>query len=495
MLQLLHPIWLLAGTAVIIPLALHLWNTRQGKVLQVGSVQLMQQSARRASFSRRFSQLWLLLLRCLLLLLLALLLSQPVWKSSFSASHQAGWVLIENNNSKATYTHFKPAIDSLLQAGFQLRYLQSGFPPVDTGKLHNHADSVTVNNYWALLPALTAQAPPNTQLYLYTTNRLNQFTGNRPVISSLLHWFTYTPNDSVSTYIQQAWLTTGNQLKIAVVKSMPSGNSVSYQQVPAVAGQVNGFTISQTNNHWQISYNGQPPVSVDTTTLHIALYNAEYQHDATYIQAAIEAIRNYTQRRIELIVTDKSPTAATNVHWLFWLSAKRIPENWKAAHILQYHPGKEQACHSFLQTGQHQQTVLLHKRTQVNITSDSLYALWQDGEGQPVLYTLYTQPGTLYFTSRFNPAWSNITWQPSFPILLAQLLMRDNETSYTHITPDNRAIDTLQLQPQVQYSATATAINEQPVTALSQLCWLLAAVTLLAERLLAHKTKGGQANA
>ena len=63
MFHLLEPIWLAAMAAISVPVAVHLWNDRRGKVLRIGSVALLSGVTKRLAWSRRITQWWLLLLR------------------------------------------------------------------------------------------------------------------------------------------------------------------------------------------------------------------------------------------------------------------------------------------------------------------------------------------------------------------------------------------------------------------------------------------------
>jgi hypothetical protein len=56
MLQLLEPIWLAAAAAISVPVAVHLWNDRRGKVLLIGSVALLSGVNKRMAWSRRITQ-------------------------------------------------------------------------------------------------------------------------------------------------------------------------------------------------------------------------------------------------------------------------------------------------------------------------------------------------------------------------------------------------------------------------------------------------------
>src|SRR5579872_4843154 len=86
--QFLNPIWLAAAAAIVVPVLLHLWNDRRGKVLQVGSVELLAGGRRRMAWRRRVSEWLLLVVRCLLLVALALLMAGPVRRFAVK-----GWVL------------------------------------------------------------------------------------------------------------------------------------------------------------------------------------------------------------------------------------------------------------------------------------------------------------------------------------------------------------------------------------------------------------------
>ena len=74
----LAPFWLFAASAILIPIAIHLWNKRQGKTVKVGSLRWLEASASNRWSSIRLSNFWLLVLRCLILILLAVALAQPV---------------------------------------------------------------------------------------------------------------------------------------------------------------------------------------------------------------------------------------------------------------------------------------------------------------------------------------------------------------------------------------------------------------------------------
>lgn len=499
MLQLTNAIWLWAGTAVIIPLLLHLWNIRQGKVLQVGSIQLMQQHARQASLNRRLTDIPLLLLRCLLILLVALLLAKPVWVAR-SSSTKKGWVLLAPDYGKQTYQHFKPAIDALLQQGFELRFLEEDFTPVDTSWFFG-TDKMSppeqTGNYWAPLPKLTAKAQHGMPVYIYSANQLRYFNGEKPVLPSNIHWFTFTPENETRRSIASAWRMppasgqTGDSgtIRIAMAHSTPASLIYSYHTIPFTAGNHDSFTVRRfQDGAWRISLPGAALVKIDTTVCRIALYTGDYPQDARYIQAAITAIQSSLQPPVQLVTFSSMPPAQP-YSWLMWLSAKPVPAALQAENVLTYHNGKTSTAASVLQTGQPMQPVTLRQYNLVTTPEDSLRVLWRNGWGQPVLYTTLNQPHYYRLATRFSPLWNTLTWSADFPALLTRLLLEGGTADATDAA-DIRSIDSAQLQPQTSIASGATHAPDN-TTPLQPLCWLLTTIVLLCERLLAHKNKGG----
>ena len=126
MFQFLQPIWLSALAGIVIPVVIHLWNQRPGKVLKVGSVSLVTENLQRYQNRIQLSEILLLILRCLLISFIALALTDPEWRSS-GGSQAKGWVLMDRKEISNTYQHFKPSIDSLLLAGYEFHFFEEGF--------------------------------------------------------------------------------------------------------------------------------------------------------------------------------------------------------------------------------------------------------------------------------------------------------------------------------------------------------------------------------
>jgi len=104
---------------IIAPVMIHLWNNKQGKVLAIGSIALLEKTSRKKARSRRISERLLLLLRCLLLILLALMLAGPYWKKE-PGKEQKGWVLVGMPAGGSART----MVDSLIKEGYERHDLE-----------------------------------------------------------------------------------------------------------------------------------------------------------------------------------------------------------------------------------------------------------------------------------------------------------------------------------------------------------------------------------
>jgi Aerotolerance regulator N-terminal len=74
----LNPFMFWSALAVALPIALHFWHQKKGKILPFAAMQWLVEKDLQQATGFRLDNIWLLLLRCLLLLLLTLFLAKPV---------------------------------------------------------------------------------------------------------------------------------------------------------------------------------------------------------------------------------------------------------------------------------------------------------------------------------------------------------------------------------------------------------------------------------
>ncbi len=494
MLQLLNPIWLFGISGILIPLIIHLWNVKTGKTLKVGSITLMGESSRQNSRSLKLMDLLLLFLRCLLILILALVLSDPVWKNQQASKENKTWILIERNSFAETYTKFKNEIDSLNNAGEELRLFEPGFERVELEEIlsdSTKSDSSAMLPLWSLVRLMEKQIPKGSKAIIYTSNRANRFKGARPAISTAIEWKTFTPADSTSKWIDHSYLASSGEIRTIVSKSSPIG-TVS-NAINLSPGNVISDVRASISEGKPLVQLGEQSLSADTSTLTIAISADGFPNDARYLHAAIRSIQKYTFRKIKLI----NPTLQQDV--LFWLSSKDLPSGIKpGTRVFKYAEGKAVSANTWLKipeglTALQTDNIPVHRRIGYPETSIA-FPIWEDGFGAPLLDLTQSNNISLYtFYSRLNPEWTDLVWSPEFVKLLMPLIVPRTPEASNGVF-DKRSIPLIQIQPKsdfrLQTSGLRPRTSENLITNekdLKHYIWLLLMGVFIVERYLSFR--------
>ena len=492
MFQLLQPIWLFAISGIAIPIIIHLWNNRKGKTLKVGSILLVQESATQQARSFRLTQLFLLMLRCLLIIILSLLIAQPVWKTNLTSVNEKGWLLIEKQKVQEAYKNFKPTIDSLISSGYKFHYFNIGFKP---DKLENALKVIDNGpdqelSYWTLLQELNEQVPAELPVYLFTNNQLKRFHGTRPEISMNLNWSTYTSGDTMANKLASAYKTSADSLRIISVNSKPTATVYYYENITGNGN--NKYKLMHSDGKIFISsISDTAKLEIDTSKLNITIYTDQFTNDANYLKAAFEAIRQYTQRTINITNIGNVADIKPGTNWLFWLSEKPLPAQPLPARIFIYEKGKEQLTNSWIATRDNlavnNEPISLSRTIRKASSANGFQTVWKDGFGNTLLGLERTENLIYHFYSRFNPEWNNLAWSPQFVEMIFDLLIQPNIDIKNF---DKRIIDAEQLQP--QHAQVSKAFDKEKfveITDLARVFWLIAFIIFSIERYLSLNTK------
>ncbi len=501
MFQLVNSLWLWGLAALSVPLLIHLWNIRQGKVLKVGSIALMAAASKKISRSFKLTDWLLLIIRGLLLALVALLLARPVWQQRMAIAKTKGWVLIPKELIAEVYQHYKPQLDSLHKAGFELHEFNAGFKAIDSLQFQKlvHTSNIlspsTPANYWMLLNRLNSKLAAATPVYLFTTAQLKHFDGPRPQTALNLHWQTFTPADSATTWIHQAWFTPEDHIRVVTGTSRAAGTTYAYHSINAAPSANSPFRLQTENGRLilQLKNEGGTAITVNSSVQHFAIYTDKYTADAGYIKAALQTVMQFSQRKAVIQQYRNSTAIPGQQDWLFWLSEQPISAaaSQQAKHVLRYAPGKAAATSSWINFAPEHvladqgPALNLYKSIPAGHTKGK--SVWTDGFGQPLLSRNPSSPTTQYnFYSRFNPAWSDLVWDERFPQVLLQLITPPVQPENVY---DRRVLSRSQLMPATGSSTfIGSAVNTKQ-TDLRLPVWLLLALLFLTERLLAHRTK------
>ena len=244
MLHLLEPIWLIGMAGIVAPVIVHLWNDRRGKVLRVGSVALLEGASKQAAWSRRITEWWLLVLRCLLVMAVAFLLAGPYLQRRAAGK---GWVLV--SGVARPNGPYGSMIDSLVRAGYERHVMN------DT------------SDYWAAFAEADREAPAGTPFYIFSSGLVSRFRGMRPETSRDVHWYVYAPEDSVERWTHRSWASGKDSMVVLTGVSRATGTNWE-RHVAALEG------------------------SVDTSVLRFRVHGVE----ARYVAAAVKALAQVTGR-------------------------------------------------------------------------------------------------------------------------------------------------------------------------------------------------------
>lgn len=442
---------------ILIPVVVHLWNDRRGKVLRIGSIAMLTGSSRRLAWSRRLTQRVLLALRCLLVTALALLLAGPYWTQQVGG--KKGWVLVDPAvggeaaaRERGGIARCRLVVDSLVKAGYERHVLDSS------------------GNYWDAFRRADRVAPAGMLFYVFTTGLADRFAGERPVTGREVHWEVYTPVDSVSQWVAAAWRMADDSIMVLTGNSRSTGTEWKMTPIRSRAGQYEG-------------------VKVDTAVLSVVIYMDEsYKHDGKYLTAALKALSAVTHRRMRVaeasgrgvsgLASGRMFADSAGGDWLFWLSSRPLPPVVGFAHAWGYAQGRMEIVDTYMEG-----TPLTKE-----IAGAGEGGVWKDGYGRGVL----TRDGRNYrYFSRLDPAWSDLAWNGRLPVLLGELMMERRDAG----EKDRRVLDPGQVAPGASGSGASgrmsMAAGGMETVDLKPVAWLIVFILFFLERIKAF-TNGGR---
>ncbi len=492
MIQFIQPIWLAVSAGVIIPLVIHLWNIQKEKTVKVGSIFLFTARSKQHAKRLQLHDILLLILRSFFILLLALLLAGPSWFNPSANNTSKGWILIEPGSIRKIYPRFRSSIDSMLNAGYEFHYFTPGFEKAKLGTaLELPPDSSIQNPHWAVLKLLEQQAPA-LPIHVFTGNRLSRFAGNRPELSLDLTWHIDTTVAPARAALAAAYLIGSDSIRILRKKNTAVGTKISQVDISATRQRDAAYNVRFDSGKLMVSTPGiatgkafaGSTIEVDTSTLQVAIYAGNFNVDASYLLAALQAIQQYTSRTINISLVKNVRDIKRGQHWLFWLSEDSVPKDLQVANIFKYEAGELAAVSSNINISG-VGTIPLYQLKAARSLATNETPIWEDGFGRSILLATPANNGTVYqFLSRFNPAWNDLVWSGDFPAILWQLMAsHDIVNKY-----DQRIIDTRQLEPVLSPGKNrfkTAGFNHD----LSGLTWLAILIVFFLERMISLRHK------
>ncbi|MHA6246301.1 BatA domain-containing protein [Pontibacter sp. CAU 1760] len=494
----LAPYWLFSAFALLIPIAIHLWNKRQGKTVKVGSLRWLEASASKRWSSIKLNNVWLLLLRCLILLLLAVALAQPVIMQQPQApdARKAIYIGPELLYTAATRSQLASTIDTLLQRGFQLYTYTPAFTEITPEQWHQlnttATDSSTAGsaNYWALLPTLAERHPqPQDSVWLFTSDQQRYFAGSRPAtIPENIRWLPLAI-EATSTWLQAAVHTSPDSLLLVFGNSTRNGTTYSRHVIPVTAKSITVNNQQLPLQHLSdtlqavLPDKSSSPVRVQAKPLQVALLaDAAQQPELRYLQAALRAISSYTRLPIHTIT---APDTASD--WVFWLRKEKVPQHLqqrvatRGLRLWVQPAANPTRSHTRLASAT--EVIPVHQTSAI-ASDEAQHPVWTAANGEALLTVQPLGKGQLYrFRSGFAPDWSGLGQSSQLPDLLLPLLF-PQPSAGAH---DMRALDETQLIPSRKAALTQQTLSDRQRRSLLPWVVLAAFLLFLMERVIAGR--------
>jgi hypothetical protein len=286
MIQFAQPIflWALAGLAV--PIGIHLLSRKEGQVVKMGSLRHLRETSTKQFKGIKLNELLLLALRCLLIILFVSLLAGFHWKDK----SEKRWVLVEHGLENQQLV--KTITDSLVSDGYELRWLQTGFPAQEVASSYEL-------NYWRLLSELKKENLENA--IVFSRSKMKNFNGFRTAMPQEVTWISIPTEPS--QFILQA-VKKENQFLVRQGHASSEKIHFETQQVSSLPDSI-------------------AATSMRRITISIVHDDAHLQ-DLQIIRAALNAIQETIP--VEFSLNEISPAQSiASADWIVWLADSDVP--------------------------------------------------------------------------------------------------------------------------------------------------------------------------
>ncbi|MEM9389198.1 MAG: BatA domain-containing protein, partial [Bacteroidota bacterium] len=272
-----NPAYLWAFMGLIIPVAIHLWSRREGKIIKVGSIRYFPRSESKKSRSIRLNELVLLLLRSVLVSLLVFALAglkMPADEVKKPA------VLVDSEILRNG--EYSELMDSLRQTGQEMRWFAPQFPVIDDSY---DSGMITKADYWDLIAAIDQLGLDS--ITVYSKSRVSDFRGDRSGLTTVVDWITL-PNKQGQEHIIDAFETSSGLVKCLLVSATEERTGTAFQYVKDIDKAVTrkstaGEQVKLVNQNTWVTI--RKPESTKVSIW----YDTEFGFDAQYIDAAMKA--------------------------------------------------------------------------------------------------------------------------------------------------------------------------------------------------------------
>lgn len=440
--QFLSPIWFLGLLALGIPILIHLIHQNQKRIFKIGSISLWENLPFKNHRNWSLRDLFLLLVRCALLLILILFLANAIWPRSKTHKSLA-WILIPRANYPSIYTYYKKKIDSLVNSGGEIHFLDSSFTLADTinhfQKNHSYLNDTlekkleAPDNYFYLAKRLEYRIPLGAKAFFFTDNLKAHFRGSKPDVHYPIFWDYFNPYSRPIQKLIKAWR--GPKLTIHALKILSQEKGTWFFPITIHEEAIlYPYSLKYRSGGDTLSHFNEGEIHIDTGTFNIALFGEKNKKDVLYLESAIKSGSPLFPSSLHLDLIYSDLPSSKTYDWIFWLKKELPPKNIfdYTKNLFVYFPGKDSIINSWIIPGNFDKNIF--GREQINLfrfipirsgkEASTLSQLiptgktlvWTDGYGHPLLVRENHKEKIIYrFYSRFDPQWNDLVWSESFP--------------------------------------------------------------------------------
>ena len=331
---------LVALAGLLVPLLIHLWNRRKGRVVLFGSTQFLEATQRKKVSRVSFTQPLLFLLRALMIGACVLLLVEPVRVSILQVlpKKNPNWLLI--SPSLLVRNDWQNAIDTVRYRGYERRVLARGFSLLNESNDNINTDKNISGNTWSLLANASAHPQSPDSIAVYFTPELNDFEGIPPSLPTHIVWHEIPPKDD-TYHILRAWQESDSKLALIIGKSDEEHTIfkqyifrkkalIQSDELPDIIYEENDELIYFKNEkNATIQIEDKPQLSA------IIFYDNSFRKDRNYLIAALKSISEFTDIQIDIKKEPIVKAQGLNPEFLqladsdavFWLSEKPLSDS------------------------------------------------------------------------------------------------------------------------------------------------------------------------
>ncbi len=280
---LLTPTYLWGLLGLIVPIAIHLWSRKKMRVIKVGSTKFLTETKSRRSNSIQLNEWWLLILRCLVIALLVITMAQPQL-SKAKTSEQIAYLfepsLIASDQGLKRF-------EAIPQESRRL--LKPDFPKWEDNLQVSNQDEVP--NYWQLAREINQIQADS--IVVFTNAFAKALKGKRPTLVKHIKWITV---DTSPTERPVAALLINDSIDVVTVESNSKNLEFKSTRISNTAQGSNASNDSLVFDTGTKRFK-IPKIEVELITVKV-ITDQSTEQQWTYLQAAFEAIEQYTERKI-----------------------------------------------------------------------------------------------------------------------------------------------------------------------------------------------------